>query len=157
MFDEINIDSHFMRRALFLAREAFEDGEVPVGAVIVHKNKIIAEGYNQIERLKDATAHAEMIALTAASSAMENWRLADCTLYVTIEPCMMCSGALILSRVGRIVFGAKDPRMGFLESNYDPVKKLNLYKNVKIEGGVMENEAVLLMQEFFQKLRDKRQ
>lgn len=156
MFNELNPDKYFMRRALFLAKEAFEDGEVPVGAVIVHDNKIIAEGFNQIERLKDASAHAEMIALTAASSSRENWRLTDCTIYVTIEPCMMCSGALMLSRVGRIVFGAKDPRMGFLVSNYDPVKNLNLYKNVKIEGGVMENEAAMLMQEFFQKLRNKR-
>jgi len=158
MFDdaEINLDSYFMRRALFLARQAFEDDEVPIGAVIVHNNKIIAEGYNQIERLKDATAHAEMVAITAAESVIENWRLSECTLYVTIEPCMMCSGALMLCRMGRIVFGAKDPRMGFLVSNYDPVKSLNLFKNVKIESGLLENEAGGLMQEFFQKLRDRR-
>lgn len=156
MFDEMSPDAYFMRRALFLAREAFEEDEVPIGAVIVHENIIIAEGYNQIERLKDATAHAEMIAITAAESAIENWRLSECTLFVTIEPCMMCSGALMLCRMGRIVYGAKDPRMGFLASNYDPVKSLNLFKNVTIEGGLMENEAGLLMQEFFQKLRTKR-
>jgi len=156
MFDEISPDAYFMRRALFLAREAFEEDEVPIGAVIVHENKIIAEGYNQIERLRDATAHAEMIAITAAESAIENWRLSECTLFVTIEPCMMCSGALMLCRMGRIVYGAKDPRMGFLTSNYDPVKSLNLFKNVTIEGGLMENEAGLLMQDFFQKLRTKR-
>jgi len=154
--DDFNSDRHFMRRAIFLAGEAFEEGEVPVGAVIVHNNRIIAEGYNQIEKLKDATAHAEMIAITQAAAELENWRLPECTLFVTIEPCMMCSGALMLSRMGRIVFGAKDPRMGFMVSNYDPVKGLNLYKNVIVEGGLMEEECCDLMQRFFQKLRDKR-
>jgi len=105
--------------------------------------------------LNDATAHAEMLAITAAENTIDNWRLGDCTLYVTIEPCMMCSGAILLSRIGRIVYGAKDPRMGFMESNYNAVEGLKLYKNVKVENGLMADEAEYLMKEFFKKIRNK--
>lgn len=148
-------DRYYMRRALFLAKTAFQEGEVPIGAVIVNESGIIAEGYNQVELLNDATAHAEMLAITAAENTIDNWRLGDCTLYVTIEPCMMCSGAILLSRIGRIVYGAKDPRMGFMESNYNAVEGLKLYKNVKVENGLMADEAEYLMKEFFKKIRNK--
>lgn len=145
----------FMRYALNLARIAFQNDEVPIGAVVVKDGQIIAEGYNQIEMLKDATAHAEMIAITSAANYLENWRLQGCTLYVTVEPCMMCSGAIVLSRLDKIVFGAYDDRMGFMKTNYNPIEKLNIYKNVEVVGGVLEDEATQLMQSFFQKLRDR--
>ncbi len=146
-------DKYFMKRAIFLAKQAYQKKEVPVGALIVKDNKIIAEAYNQTEILKDSTAHAEMLVLTAAQSYLENQRLFDCTLYVSLEPCMMCSGAIILSRISRIVYAAKDLRLGFLESNYNPVKELNYYKNVSITSGVLEEESSFLLKDFFKTIR----
>lgn len=145
-----------MRRAIFLAKEAYREGEVPIGAVIVKDGVIIAEGYNQTETLKDATAHAEMLALTSAQNYLGNQRLFDCTMYITLEPCMMCSGAIILSRISRIVYAADDPRLGFLKSNFDPVKQLNYYKNVEIKRGVLEEESVFLIKDFFRKIRNNK-
>jgi len=153
MFDDN--DMKFMKKAFILARRAYEEGEVPVGAVIVRDGKIIGEGYNQTELLRDATAHAEMIAITAAENNKDNWRLNDCALYVTLEPCMMCSGAISLSRIGRVVFGLEDPRMGFIESKFDGLKELNVNKTVTIESGLMRDEIFELMQEFFKSLRDR--
>lgn len=148
-------DEYFMKKAFRLALEAFQKGEVPIGAVIVKDGTVIGEGYNQVEMLRDATAHAEMIALTSAENHEDNWRLIDCTLYVTVEPCMMCTGAILLSRVGRIVYGVSDPRMGFLETKFNGVKELNLYKKVEIVSGIMQSEIKELMQEFFRKIRNK--
>ncbi|MDA3814493.1 MAG: nucleoside deaminase [Candidatus Cloacimonetes bacterium] len=148
-------DEYFMRKAFALGLEAFQKGEVPIGAVIVKNGIVIGEGYNQVELLRDATAHAEMIALTSAENYEDNWRLIDCTLYVTVEPCMMCTGAILLSRVGRIVYGVADPRMGFMETKFNGVKDLNLYKKVEVFGGIMESEIRELMQDFFKKIRNK--
>ena len=149
-------DDYFMRKAFVLGLEAFKQGEVPIGAVIVKDGIVIGEGYNQVELLRDATAHAEMIAITSAENHEDNWRLIDSTLYVTVEPCMMCTGAILLSRISRIVYGATDPRMGFMETKYNGVKELNLYKNVKVLGGIMESDVRELMQDFFQKIRAKK-
>ena len=149
-------DDYFMRKAFVLGLEAFKQGEVPIGAVIVKDGIVIGEGYNQVELLRDATAHAEMIAITSAENHEDNWRLIDSTLYVTVEPCMMCTGAILLSRISRIVYGATDPRMGFMETKYNGVKELNLYKNVKVLGGIMESDVKELMQDFFQKIRTKK-
>jgi tRNA(adenine34) deaminase len=148
-------DEYFMRKAFRLGLEAYKQGEVPIGAVIVKDGVVIGEGYNQVELLRDATAHAEMIALTSAENHQDNWRLIDCTLYVTVEPCMMCTGAILLSRVSRIVYGVADPRMGFMETKYNGVKDLNLYKKVEVFGGIMEAEIRELMLEFFKKIREK--
>ncbi len=153
----IESDIKYMQKALLLAKEAYSEDEVPIGAVIVNnKNgQIISEGFNQIEKLNDATAHAEIIAITSAENHLENWRLSDCTLYVTIEPCMMCSGAIALSRLSRIVYGAKDPRMGFLESRYNIKSDYHLYKDIEITSGVLEDEASSIMKKFFKNLREK--
>ena len=105
-------DEKYMRLALLEAREAMQNDEVPVGAVLVYQNKVIARAYNQMELLQDATAHSEMLCLTMGASYLENWRLKGCTLYVTLEPCVMCLGAMLLSRIDRLVYGAKDIRHG---------------------------------------------
>ena len=148
-------DEYFIKKAFRLGLEALSKGEVPIGAVIVKNGNIIGEGYNQVELLRDATAHAEMIAITSAENHEDNWRLIDSTLYVTVEPCMMCTGAILLSRISRIVYGVADPRMGFMKTKYNGVKDLNLYKKVEVFGGIMESEIRELMQEFFKKIRDK--
>lgn len=145
-------DSDWMREALKEAQSAFEEGEVPVGAVVVDDGKLVGRGHNGIERLKDATAHAEIIAIGAASNARGDWRLDGTTLYVTVEPCMMCLGAIYLSRVSRVVFGARDRRAGAcggalgLGGGY-------INRGVVVEGGVLEAECQALLQEFFAKLR----
>lgn len=134
-------DICYMRLALRHAAEAVEAGDVPVGAVIARRNQIIAQAHNQTELLKDPTAHAEMIAITQAASAVGDWRLTDCTLYVTKEPCPMCAGAITLARIPRVVFGAHDPvGAGKLKAG-------------KIEGGLLEEECRELLQGFFRKLR----
>lgn len=137
-----------MAKALKQAGQAFEHDEVPVGAVIVHNDRVIAKAYNQVELLKDPTAHAEMIAITQAASYLKSKWLADCTLYVTIEPCSMCAGALILSRINRVVFGARDSKTGAFGSKLD-VNKLKLNHKIKIKSGVLEKECSLVMSEFF--------
>ena len=153
----IETDIKYMNKALQLAKEAYSEDEVPIGAVIINNinGQIISEGYNQIEKLKDATAHAEIIAITSAENHLDNWRLSDCTLYVTIEPCMMCSGAIALSRLSRIVYGAKDPRMGFLESRYKIKDEYKLYKDIKISSGVLKDECSMIMKKFFKKIRKR--
>jgi tRNA(adenine34) deaminase len=153
MFDET--DMKFMKKAFALAYRAYEEGEVPVGAVIVREDRVIGEGWNQTELLRDATAHAEMIAITSAENSKDNWRLNDCTLYVTLEPCMMCTGAISLSRIGRVVFGLEDPRMGFISSKFDGLKELNINKTVTVESGLMRDEVFELMQSFFKDLRER--
>ena len=141
-------DEKYMMEALREAHLAADEGEIPIGAVMVWKGRIIGRGHNQTERLHDTTAHAEMLAITAASETMGGKYLTDCTLYVTVEPCPMCAGALAWSQVGRIVYGAPDQRRGF--SLFSPSL---LHPRTEAVGGVLQEECVQLMLDFF---RDKR-
>lgn len=141
-----------MRSALKQAGYAYEEDEVPVGAVIVYKNMVIAQSYNQVEKLKDPTAHAEMIAITQAASFLKTKWLARCTLYVTLEPCPMCAGALVLSRIERVVFGAVDPKAGAFGSRCD-INKLGLNHHIRVKGGVCQDECSRILKEFFKRKR----
>jgi tRNA(adenine34) deaminase len=138
-----------MGEALRQARRAFEAEEVPVGAVIVRDKKIIARAFNQVELLKDATAHAEILAITQAASATGDWRLEGATLFVTKEPCPMCAGAIVLSRVQRLVYGVADPKSGGAGSIFDITGQGGLNHTVTVTAGVKETEARQLLQEFF--------
>ena len=151
------MDEHYMREALKEAQMAFRNGESPIGAVIVHKNRIIARAHNQVEILKDATAHAEMIAITQAANTLGDWRLTETTLYVTKEPCFMCSGALLQSRVKHLVFGVRDENGGGAGSALNIVGDARTNQRVSVRGGVLEAEARTLLQEFFkvQRLKEK--
>ncbi len=142
-----------MRAALREARKAADDGEVPVGAVVVHEGKIVGRAHNQRERLKDPTAHAEMIALTQAASALDSWRLEGCDLYVTLEPCLMCAGALVNARIRKVFFGAKDPKAGACGSLYQVGLDPRLNHRFEVEGGLLEEECAALLQEFFRERR----
>jgi len=142
-----------MREALKLAREAVEHGEVPVGAVVVREGRVIARARNQMEQLRDATAHAEMIAITQASEAAGNWRLADAELYVTVEPCPMCAGASVLSRISRIVFGASDPVAGACGSVFNIVAEPRLNHRIPVVRGVLAEECGAAVREFFRQRR----
>ena len=142
-------DSAFMKLALRQARRAAVADEVPVGAVVVHDGRVIGTGYNQRETLTDPTAHAEMIALTAAASAVGDWRLAGCTLYVTLEPCAMCAGALVLARVNRLVYGADDPKAGAVRSLYQICTDPRLNHCVEVTSGVLAAECGALLSEYF--------
>lgn len=146
-FDELKY--RFMTEALKEAAKAFEQNEVPVGAVIVSENKIIGKGFNQVEKLKDATAHAEMIAITAAGNHIGDWRLKECEMYVTLEPCLMCTAAIISSRIKRIYFGCFDPKFGACGSVYNPAQEGKLNHKVKIYSGLLNHECNLLLKEFF--------
>ena len=146
--------SAWMNEALRLAGKAYREGEIPVGAVIVQKNKIIGRGYNQRERLKDPTAHAEILAITAAAGTLEDWRLNDCTLYVTKEPCPMCAGAIINSRMRLLVFGAYDEEKGCCGSLYQLCGDRRLDSKTAVKGGVEEEKCTAILQEFFQTKRN---
>jgi len=148
-------DKIFMQLALKEAQKAFEEDEVPVGAVIIHKNKLIAKAHNQVERLKDPTAHAEIIAITQAASSLGAKWLNECTLYVTIEPCTMCAGALVLSRIKNVVYGAKDPKTGACGSVFNIANTKKLNHRIKVKSGILEKECSLLLKEFFKKKRAK--
>ncbi len=141
-------DEKFMQAALQEARDAAAEGEIPIGAVVVWKGRIIGRGHNQTERLKDTTAHAEMLAITAATETMGGKYLSDCTLYVTVEPCPMCAGALAWSQIGRIVYGAPDPRRGY--SLFSPSL---LHPRTEASGGVLLEQCSELMLEFFKNVR----
>ncbi|EOZ96104.1 tRNA-specific adenosine-34 deaminase [Indibacter alkaliphilus LW1] len=142
-------DAYFMNEALKQAKIAFKENEIPVGAVVVCRNKVIARAYNQTERLTDVTAHAEMLAITSAANALGAKYLTECKLYVTLEPCNMCAGALFWSQIGEIHFGATDPKRGY--SN-NPVNLL--HPKTKVFKGVMAQEAKDLLDLFFKKLRN---
>ena len=143
------VDDSFMRAAIEQAKIAEDNGDVPIGAVIVHQNRIIAKGYNQREQLQDPTAHAEIIALTAAAAEMENWRLNGCTMYVTLEPCCMCAGALVLARIDRLVYGCDDPKAGACKSLYNIVTDERLNHRLEVADGVLADECAKLLQSFF--------
>src|SRR6266850_7490153 len=134
-------DEYFMREALRQAQKAFEKDEVPVGAVVVREGKIIGRAYNQVELLKDATAHAEMVALTQAEAAVGDWRLTDCDLYVTKEPCVMCAGALVHARVRRLIFGCADERAGAAGSLLNLLQIPTLNHRCEITSGVLQGEC----------------
>ncbi len=146
-------DEHFMRMALREAEKAWRAGEVPIGAVITHRNIVIGKGYNQTEMLQDPTAHAEMIAITAAAEHLGSRRLIDCVLYVTLEPCTMCAGAIVLARVPRLVFGARDPKAGGCESLYSITTDDRLNHRCDVRGGVLADECGGMLRSFFAELR----
>jgi len=141
-------DNYFMKQAYLEAEKAYDTKEVPVGAVVVCENRIIARAHNNTELLHDVTAHAEMVAITAACNGLGNKYLNECTLYVTLEPCVMCAGALAWTQLGRLVYGADDDKRGFMRFG----KKL-LHPKTKVELGVMKEDCELLMRQFFQELR----
>lgn len=149
------IDEYWMIQAIDRAQRAFEVDEVPVGAVIVHQNQIIGEGYNQRETLNDPTAHAEMIAITQAAEQLNSWRLLNCTLYVTLEPCPMCAGAIVQSRIPRLVYGTTDPKSGACHSLYQITEDQRLNHFVNVTGGVHREPCSLILKEFFALQRTK--
>lgn len=151
IFDELKY--RFMSAALQEAGKALEQDEVPVGAVVVCEDKIIGRGSNQVEKLKDATAHAEMIAITAAENYVGNWRLTNCEIYVTVEPCLMCTGAILNSRIKKIYFSTFDPKFGACGSVYNAAQEGKLNHKVQVFSGLLEQESVSLLQEFFNKKR----
>lgn len=151
-----NDEERFMFEALKEAWKAFQSGEVPVGAVLVHQGRVIARGHNQVEMLHDATAHAEMLCITAGESALHNWRLADTELYCTIEPCSMCAGAMLLARVPKLVWGAPDVRHGANGSWVNLFEKQHPTHTIAIRSGVLGEMCSTLMREFFQRRRQQK-
>jgi tRNA(adenine34) deaminase len=147
-------DEYFMREALRQAQKACEVGEVPVGAVVVLAGKIIGRAHNQVELLKDATAHAEMLALTQAEAAVGDWRLTECDLYVTKEPCTMCAGALVHTRIRRVIFGCADPAAGAAGSVVNLLQMPGLNHRCKITSGILQDECAAILQNFFRQRRD---
>jgi tRNA(adenine34) deaminase len=148
-------DEYFMREALRMANKAVKAGEVPVGAVVVRAGKIVARAHNQVELLKDATAHAEMLALTQAEAALGDWRLTDCDLYVTKEPCAMCAGALVHTRVRRVIFGCTDPSAGAAGSVMNLLQMPTLNHRCDLASGVLQDDCAAILQHFFRKRRDE--
>ncbi len=144
-----NNHKRFMAIAFKEAEAAFEEKEIPVGAVIVKDGAVIAKAHNQVEMLQDPTAHAEIIAIGAAANHLGSWRLKGCTLYVTLEPCPMCAGAIVLSRMDRIVFGSYDPKMGACSTLYNVVQDERLNHRVEVIAGGMDDESRSLLREFF--------
>lgn len=147
-------DDAFMRTAFKEALLAYEKGEVPVGAVVVREGRIIGRGHNLRETLNDPTAHAEMLAMTSAAEEKTSWRLEDCTLYVTLEPCPMCAGAIVNSRMKRVVYGATDPKAGACGTLYNLVQDSRLNHRAELQSGVLGEEAGELLKSFFRECRD---
>jgi tRNA(adenine34) deaminase len=148
-------EEQFMRDALRQAQKGHDAGEVPVGAIVVRAGRIIARSYNQVELLKDATAHAEMLALTEAEAAVGDWRLTDCELYVTKEPCPMCAGALVHTRIRRVIFGCADPSAGAAGSVINLLQMPTLNHRCDITSGVLQDECAAILQNFFRKRREE--
>ena len=144
---------HWMKIALREAQRAFDEGEVPVGAIVVHNGEVIGRGYNQIERMQDPTAHAEMIAITAAANHLNSRRLEHCTLYATLEPCPMCAGAIVLARIPTLVFSSYDPKAGACGTLYNIAEDRRLNHNVHVIAGICDRESEALLKEFFKKMR----
>jgi tRNA(adenine34) deaminase len=148
-------DEAFMHEALRQAQKAYEADEVPVGAIVVRAGRIIARAWNQVELLKDATAHAEMLALTQAEAAVGDWRLTECDLYVTKEPCAMCAGALVHTRIRRMIFGCTDPAAGAAGSVINLLQMPALNHRCDIASGVLQDECAAFLQNFFRRRRDQ--
>jgi tRNA(adenine34) deaminase len=146
-------DEKYMKLAIEQARVAEKNGDVPIGAVIVFDKQIIGKAYNQREQLKDPTAHAEIIALTQAAAFLESWRLHGCTIYVTLEPCPMCAGALVLARIDRLVYGCDDPKTGAAGSLYNIVRDDRLNHRLEVTSGVLAEECAGILQDFFLRRR----
>ena len=149
-------DEYFMIRALAEAENAFAAGEVPVGAVAVHGTTIVGRAYNQVETLKDATAHAEILALTQAAAALGDWRMEEVELFVTKEPCAMCAGACVNARVKRVVYGLADPRSGACGSALDVTGFPGMLWQVEVKGGVLADECGAIIKEFFRQVRERK-
>ena len=147
------MDERYMRMALDAAQVAEENGDVPIGAVIVHEGRVIARAYNEREQLKDPTAHAEIIALTQAAAALGMWRLHGCTMYVTLEPCPMCAGALVMARLDRLVYGCMDPKAGACGSLYDICRDGRLNHRLQVTTGVLAEDCAAMLQAFFRQRR----
>lgn len=148
-------DETYMKEAIDEAERAGAIGEVPIGAVVVSDGRIIGRGHNLREKESDPTAHAEIVAIRQAAHRIGSWRLTECTLYATIEPCPMCAGALVMARVERLVYGATDPKAGAVDSLFDVVRDTRLNHRMDVTAGVLQNECAALMQAFFRRLRDK--
>lgn len=149
------VDTRHMRAALAEADAAFALGEVPIGAVVVCGDEVIGRGHNLRETESDPTAHAEVVAVREAARRLGSWRLTGCTLYVTIEPCPMCAGALVMARIDRLVYGAPDPKAGAVDSLYDLVRDERLNHRMAVTAGVLQEECAALMQVFFRRLRNR--
>lgn len=152
----MDVDQQFMREAIHRAEMAAQEGEVPVGAIVVLDGEIIAEGFNRRETWQDPTAHAELIAVRRASEKIGSWRLCDCTVYVTLEPCPMCAGMLINARVPRLVYGARDPKAGAIRSLYALGEDPRLNHRMEVCEGVLGDECGELLTEFFRSIRQAR-
>lgn len=150
---EQSTDLIFMKMALELAKQAEKNGEVPVGAVITQEQKMIASAFNQKETLTKAIAHAEILAIEQASSKLGSWRLNNCTIYVTLEPCPMCAGALVAARLKRLVYGCKDPKSGAVHSLYQIPQDLRLNHQIEVHSGFLAEQSTKLLKEFFHKKR----
>ncbi len=153
MIDANKNDEQYMRLAIEQAKIAAENGDVPIGCIIVHNGLIIGRAYNQREQLQDPTAHAEIIALTQAAAALESWRLTGCTMYVTLEPCPMCAGALVLARIERLAYGCDDPKTGAVKSLYNIVQDKRLNHRIEVTSGVLTEDCSRLLQDFFKRRR----
>lgn len=153
IFDEQKY--RFMFAALQEAEKAYEENEIPIGAVVVKGNKIIGRGYNQVEKLRDATAHAEMIAITSATNHIGNWRLNECSVYVTLEPCVMCTGAMLSSRISDLYFAVFDPKSGACGSVYNLAEDGKTNHKIKVYSGIYAEESKMLLQDFFRKMKTK--
>ncbi len=151
------VPEQWMRRALLEARLAAEEGEVPVGCVVVHEGRIIGRGHNRVEALQDPTAHAEILALTAAASTLGSWRLPGAEVYVTVEPCLMCAGALLLARIDRVWFGSSEPKFGACGSLVDAPNLSGLNHRMQAIPGILEVESADLMREFFRRMRTEKE
>ncbi len=148
---------NFMYEALMEAQKAYLEDEVPIGAVVVHRGKIIGRGFNQTEKLKDATAHAEMIAITAAANNLGEKYLNECEIYITAEPCIMCSGAILLSRINKVYFGTFETKFGAVGSLYNLIDSNKYNRRVTVYSGLLEDECRTLMQKYFRKLRGNKE
>jgi tRNA(adenine34) deaminase len=146
-------DNHTMQKALAEARAAFDENEVPVGAVIVYHGEVVAAAHNQREQLQDPTAHAEMIAITQAAATLGSWRLEECTLYVTLEPCPMCAGAIVQARIPIVVYGATDPKAGAVTSLFQLLNDTRLNHRCEVRGGILAEPCAELLSEFFRQQR----
>ena len=149
-------DIKYMQMALAEARKAYQRAEVPIGAVVVCNDQVVGRGFNLREQTQDPTSHAEMIALREAAKNEASWRLEDCQLYVTLEPCPMCAGAILQSRIKRLVYGASDPKAGAVRSLYQLLDDHRFNHQVEVEAGVLEKESAQLLKDFFRELRQRK-